>query len=57
MYSINPISSLTAQVFALVTQIAAMSKGAQPNSEAAAMVSTNERHNMEEAQYVNNRGA
>lgn len=54
MYSIDPITSLTAQVSALVTQIATMSRGAQPNSEVAAVVSTNERPNIEEARYVNN---
>lgn len=39
MYSIDSITSLTAQVYALVIQIAAMSKGAQPNTEVAEVVS------------------
>lgn len=56
MFFVRPITSLTAQVSALVTQIATMNKVVQPNSEAVAVVSTNERSNMEKAHYVKNRG-
>lgn len=37
VYSVDPITTLTAQVSALTTQIAAMNKGGQENTEVAVM--------------------
>lgn len=56
MYSIDPITSLTAQVSALATQIAAMNKGGQIHTSEVAALSSEEGPTVEEAQFVNNRG-
>ncbi|XP_073056941.1 uncharacterized protein [Primulina eburnea] len=55
VYAVDPITSLTAQVLALTTQIAAMNKAGQATSEVA-LVTAEEEPIMEEAQYINNHG-
>ncbi|XP_073026757.1 uncharacterized protein [Primulina eburnea] len=55
VYVVDPITSLTAQVSALTTQIAAMNKAGQPTSDVA-LVTAEEEPIVEEAQYINNRG-
>ncbi|XP_073313563.1 uncharacterized protein [Primulina huaijiensis] len=53
MYAVDPITSLTAQVSALTTQIAAMNKASQSTSDVA-LVTAEEEPVVEEAQYINN---
>ncbi|XP_075481209.1 uncharacterized protein LOC142521921 [Primulina tabacum] len=53
VYAIDPITSLTAQVSALTTQIAAMNKTGQSTSDVA-LVTAEEEPVVEEAQYINN---
>ncbi|XP_073014551.1 uncharacterized protein [Primulina eburnea] len=55
VYSVDPITSLTAQVSALTAQIAAMNKSGQSTSDVA-LVTAEEEPVVEEAQYINNRG-
>ncbi|XP_073030807.1 uncharacterized protein [Primulina eburnea] len=55
VYAVDPITSLTAQVSALTTQIAAMNKAGQSTSDVA-LVTAEEEPVVEEAQYINNRG-
>ncbi|XP_073309941.1 uncharacterized protein [Primulina huaijiensis] len=54
IYAIDPITSLTAQVSALTTQIAAMNKASTSEVENALVV-TEEPHIPDEAHYINNR--
>ncbi|XP_075483733.1 uncharacterized protein LOC142523886 [Primulina tabacum] len=54
VYAVDPITSLTAQVSALTTQIATMNKVSTSNSEGPSLV-VEEPHFLEEAQYINNR--
>ncbi|XP_073046163.1 uncharacterized protein [Primulina eburnea] len=54
VYAVDPITSLTAQVSALTTQIAAMNKVSTSDIEGPSMV-TEELSTPEEAQYINNR--
>ncbi|XP_073291028.1 uncharacterized protein [Primulina huaijiensis] len=53
LYAVDLITSLTAQVSALTTQIAAMNKAGQSTSDVA-LVTAKEEPVMEEAQYINN---
>ncbi|XP_073275408.1 uncharacterized protein [Primulina huaijiensis] len=53
MYAVDPITSLTAQVSALTTQIAAMNKAGQSTSDVA-LVTAQEEPVVEETQYINN---
>ncbi|XP_075504558.1 uncharacterized protein LOC142541996 [Primulina tabacum] len=56
VYAVDPITSLTAQVSALTTQIAAMNKAGQSTSDVA-LVTAEEEPIVEKAQYIkNNRG-
>ncbi|XP_073034851.1 uncharacterized protein [Primulina eburnea] len=55
VYAVDPITSLTAQVSALTTQIAAMNKAGQSTYDVA-LVTAEEEPVVEEAQYINNRG-
>ncbi|XP_073017896.1 uncharacterized protein [Primulina eburnea] len=55
VYVVDPITSLTAHVSSLTTQIAAMNKADQSKSEVA-LVTAGEETVVEEAQYINNRG-
>ncbi|XP_075475685.1 uncharacterized protein LOC142509480 [Primulina tabacum] len=55
VYAVDPITSLTAQVSALIAQIAAMNKPGQSTSDVA-LVTAEEEPVVEEAQYINNRG-
>ncbi|XP_073045967.1 uncharacterized protein [Primulina eburnea] len=54
IYAVDPITSLTAQVSALTTQIATMNKVSTSNTEGPSPV-VEEAHFFEEAQYINNR--
>ncbi|XP_073061708.1 uncharacterized protein [Primulina eburnea] len=54
IYAVDPITSLTAQVSALTTQIATMNKVSTSNTEGPSPV-VEEAHFLEEAQYINNR--
>ncbi|XP_075494038.1 uncharacterized protein LOC142531695 [Primulina tabacum] len=54
IYAVDPITSLTAQVSALTTQLAAMNKVSIPDTESPSVVAE-ETHSLEEAQYINNR--
>ncbi|XP_073273293.1 uncharacterized protein [Primulina huaijiensis] len=54
IYAIDPITSLTAQVSALTTQIAAMNKASTSEVENASVV-TEEPHIPDKAHYINNR--
>ncbi|XP_073061662.1 uncharacterized protein [Primulina eburnea] len=54
IYAVDPITSLTAQVSALTTQIAAMNKVSTSDIEGPSMVAE-ELSTPEEAQYINNR--
>ncbi|XP_073017924.1 uncharacterized protein [Primulina eburnea] len=54
IYAVDPITSLTSQVSALTTQLAAMNKVSIPDTEGPSVV-TEETHSLEEAQYINNR--
>ncbi|XP_075473858.1 uncharacterized protein LOC142504902 [Primulina tabacum] len=54
VYAVDPITSLTAQVSALTTQIAAMNKVSTLETESPSLVAE-ERALPEEAQYINNR--
>ncbi|XP_075474534.1 uncharacterized protein LOC142505433 [Primulina tabacum] len=53
VYAVDPITSLTAQVLALTTQIAAMNKAGQSTSDVA-LVTAEEEPIVEETQYINN---
>ncbi|XP_073020863.1 uncharacterized protein [Primulina eburnea] len=54
VYAVDPITSLTARVSALTTQIATMNKVSTSNTEGPSLV-VEEPHFLEEAQYINNR--
>ncbi|XP_073063993.1 uncharacterized protein [Primulina eburnea] len=54
VYAVDPITSLTAQVSALTTQIAAMNKAGQSTSDVA-LVTAEESPIPEEVQYINNK--
>ncbi|XP_075521359.1 uncharacterized protein LOC142554582 [Primulina tabacum] len=54
IYAVDPITSLTAQVSALTTQLAAMNKVSIPDTEGPSVVAE-ETHSLEEAHYINNR--
>ncbi|XP_073051239.1 uncharacterized protein [Primulina eburnea] len=54
IYTVDPITSLTAQVSTLTTQIATMNKVSTSNTEGPSPV-VEEAHFLEEAQYINNR--
>ncbi|XP_073046176.1 uncharacterized protein [Primulina eburnea] len=54
IYAVDPITSLTAQVSALTTQIATMNKVSTSNTEGPSPV-VEEAQYLEEAQYINNR--
>ncbi|XP_073056873.1 uncharacterized protein [Primulina eburnea] len=54
VYAVDPITSLTAQVSALTTQIATMNKASTSNFEGPSVV-VEESHTPEEVQYINNK--
>ncbi|XP_073017765.1 uncharacterized protein [Primulina eburnea] len=54
VYVVDPITSLTAQVSALTTQIATMNKVSTSNTEGPLLV-VEEPHFLEEVQYINNK--